>query len=329
MPARWQAVVLALASLAALGAVAGDDAIDQVAGRIEGPPTAVDWTLSWGETTDETTTVEAHLRVRNPNDLALRLGDAEAWVQAHGRQVTVAAPGPHPLPADGTTDLTLAFQAPTPRLVDLLAAHLVAGERSPVTAGASVAAGVGPLETSLALQGTGAASTDLAPRIGSTLADTDAACPAQSGHPHLSGRADADHGLHLPCLVETSHAWNRTVDGDPALESTLRLRNPNPFPLAVGDRSLELRLHDVAVAQGAVAEDVEVPPEAEADVPVTVAVDEDALARWWPRHVGGECETSPASVALALDVEAPGLPRGGTLAVEAPWSHPVRTSLLC
>lgn len=320
-----------LAALASLAAVAGvvllGATVADLADGVRGAPSVVDREVGWGAVTADETEVRLRLEVRNPNAFAVDLRELSVRVATEGPPIEAAAPIDPALAPETVTTVTPTFTVATPAVVDAVAGHLLAGERTEAHLEVRLDVGAGPVTTSVSVHGGASAHTDLADRLGAVVAGSPAACPPGEDHPHPDGFGGPDHRLHPPCIEASDHRWAPQADGDAALDSTFRLRNPNPFPLDVGDRRAQLRLHGIPVAEGHVKGTSPVPAGGTETVQVRLQVDEEALARWWPRHVHGDCESSPASLALVVDVDGPA--GSQALSLTLPWRHDVETSLLC
>lgn len=86
------------------------------------------------------------------------------------------------------------------------------------------------------------------------------------------------------------------------LQTTVSLRNDQSDPLLVRNGTFRLVFQDVTVARGTIEEGLEISPGSDADIPVRLSFDDEALAQWWAGHVG-RCEDSRLSLNIGLEVE--------------------------
>ncbi|MES2155245.1 MAG: LEA type 2 family protein [bacterium] len=145
------------------------------------------------------------------------------------------------------------------------------------------------------------------------LADTVAA----AAHNCADGHAEV-------CLDAATASWRNG-----SLDVNLRLRNPGADVVVVRGIDAALDLAGNAVASGTSDTTLRIPAGGTASAHATLGFSRDAMAAWWPGHVG-RCETSP--VVLELIVQE--TPDNATAPVPPPvhWTfqaHDFATHLVC
>lgn len=286
-----------------VGGYVGMNLLGSVSDAVEGPPTLVSKELSWGSVSEENTTIQADLQIHNPNEFSVQFRRVNTTIQASGIEVgAVTSPG-FKLAQNQTSPANLTVRLDNQAILDWWSIHTSQGEQSIVKLAFDLVLGSGPVDEDLSFTVKQPVRTNITGEIEKGAESDPSGCPNKQDHPHPDPGPDEDdwHPFHAPCIVDNENHWENTGPRQTVLVSNMTVYNPNrddPIPL----HNLRLRglLHDVAVVQGHLEEKVVIPPLETRDLTIRSQSPHDALRRWWPQHVNGNCEKSPLDAEIVF-----------------------------
>jgi LEA14-like dessication related protein len=258
---------------------------------------------AWGPVTPENTVLLANLTLHNPNALPVPVDrvtyDVLADNQTLGSGQSLA---PATLPPNGDATLRLATNLSNDAVLAWWTQHAVSGTPAVLRVQGTVGVGLRGIDLSFPFERERSWN-------GSLLRP-------------LEGRGTCAQDPKLPCVASSHHAW-ATLDGEPAIASTLVVRNPLPFSLPLPRVELQLEMHGVRVGEGASHGTTLLPAGGAANVTVVTRLDRQAIKQWWPLHVQS-CEESALRLTVLLDL--PGGLQAGVAGLDA---GTLRTGLEC
>ncbi|WP_435073514.1 LEA type 2 family protein [Halorubrum sp. HHNYT27] len=285
-----------VALLVVVGTVGGAFA----AGAI-GVPSVADMDNSFGNVTNETTTVETDLVISNPNPVGVGLDGVSVNYTIAMNDIRMAQGG-----RDGVTVST--GNATIPLETDLQndaippwwVSHIRNGERTRVDIGASVTSDL--LGQTVDFSRSREIQTDLLGEFNSDETRPVNADSALTDDPILY-------------VNETRGEWGSVSESETPIDMTFTVYNPNLEPYAITEIGYDVTMNGIEMASGNTAEGYVIPSRSTETIEFTTDLQNRHLDEWWVTHLDEEVhghQVSDLTIEFYAVVE---LPSGGEITV--------------
>ncbi len=236
-----------------------------------GVPAVADMQNTFGEVTDETTTIETDLVISNPNPIGIGSQDVSvnytismnSIEMAHGDRDGVAI-------GSGNSTLDLETQLQNDAIPPWWVSHIENDEHTVIEVSATVASD--RLGRSTDLTRTHAIETDL---IGAF--NSDETRPVNAESPLTD-----DPVLYIN---ETSGAWGTVSDEETPIDMSFLVYNPNLEPYAITELGYEITMNDIHMGDGETHREYVIPSRSTETIDLTTTLNNQNLDEWWVSHL--------------------------------------------
>jgi LEA14-like dessication related protein len=252
-----------------------------VAAGVFGTPSVVGVENRFAGVSEETTTVESDLTIRNPNPIGVRLGSANVAYTVLMNDVNMATGGREGVRVTtGNSTLTFTTRMQNDRIPRWWFTHVDAGERTQVTIDATVST---PLlgGQSVALSQNRTVETDVIGQFNSSETRPVDANTAVVEDPILY-------------INQTNGSWDRAALSEQRtpMTTTFELYNPKAYPYAITEIGYTIRMNDVTVGAGSTGDPAVLDAGETTTVTTTTTIDNSNLDEWWVSHLENDQTTT-------------------------------------
>ncbi|OYR59336.1 LEA type 2 family protein [Halorubrum halodurans] len=258
--------VALLGVLVVVGSVGGAFALG-----ILGTPSVAAVDNSFGEVTEETTTVETDLVVSNPNPIGIGLDGVAVTYTVSMNAIEMARGGREGLRiGTGNTTLGLDTRMRNDAIPPWWTSHVRNGERTTVAIDATVTSD--RLGRGVGFTRTREIETDLLSAFNSE----------ETRPVNADSVLVDDPALYVN---ETRGQWGAVSEAETPIEMAFVVYNPNLQPYAVSEIGYDVTMNGVEMASGRTDEGYVIPSRSSETVEFTTGLDNERLDEWWVTHL--------------------------------------------
>lgn len=238
---------------------------------ILGVPEVTDIDNTFGEVTNETTTIETDLVVSNPNPIGIGLDGVSANYtvsmngveMAHGQRDGVRI-------ETGNSTMDLETQMRNDAIPPWWVTHIENDERTVIEIDATITSDL--LGRSTDVSRSHEIETDLISAFNS-----DETRPVNANSPLTE-----DPVLYIN---ETRGEWGTVSEEETPIEMEFVAYNPNPEPYAITELGYNITMNDVAVGEGRTQQGHVIPSYSQETIGLTTVLNNQRLDEWWVTHL--------------------------------------------
>lgn len=238
-------------------------------------PTLESVDVSWGQVTNESTTIDTQVVVNNPNPVGIpALVSIEYAVTMNN--ITMATGDPPAIGlSTGETTIDLETSIDNEKIPAWWASHINNGEHTVVAIKPAVEV---PFYSRDLPSQTRTVETDI---LSSLTIDEE--------------RSLTVGDTTLLTITGSSAEWGEATEERTPLSYSLTLRNPSDTELRFSELRFSMKMNDLEVASGATEGEVVLPPGGTQTVELELVIDNSKLDEWWVSHIRAN-ETTHASI---------------------------------
>ncbi|WP_066415689.1 LEA type 2 family protein [Halorubrum aethiopicum] len=255
-----------LGVLVVVGAVGGAFALG-----ILGTPSVAAVDNSFGEVTNETTTVETDVVVSNPNPVGIGLDGVAVNYTVSMNSIEMARGGREGIRiGTGNSTVALETRMRNDAIPPWWASHVRNGERTTVDIDATVTSD--RLGRGVAFSRSREIETDLL-----------SAFDSEETRPVNADSALVDDPVLY--VNETRGQWGSVSESETPIDMAFVVYNPNLEPYAVTEIGYDVTMNGVEMGSGRTDEGYVIPSRTSETVELTTALDNERLDEWWVTHL--------------------------------------------
>ncbi len=238
---------------------------------ILGVPSVADIDNTFGEVTEETTTIETDLVISNPNPFGVDFDGVSvnytvsmnSIEMAHGNRQGIAI-------ESGNSTIPLETQLQNDVIPPWWATHIRNGERTEVVIDATVSSD------------RFGRSTDFS-RTREIETDLIGAFNSEETRPVNADSALTDDPVLY--VNETRGEWGTVSDSETPIDMAFTVYNPNLEPYAISEIGYNITMNDIDVGDGRTREEYVIPSHSTETIELSTAIDNSKLDEWWVSHL--------------------------------------------
>jgi LEA14-like dessication related protein len=255
-----------IAVVAVAVAIAGAFAVG-----VLGLPSVVAIDNTFGDVTNETTTVHSDIVVSNPNPIGVDLEGVSVNYTISMNTVEMAHGGRDGIAVgSGNSTLELETRMRNDAIPPWWTSHIRNGERTDVAIDATITSG--RLDRSATISQTREIETDL---IGAF--DSDETRPVNADSAFVD-----DPILYVN---ETRGEWGTVTETETPIDMSFVVYNPNIEPYAVTELGYEITMNDVPMGEGQTRDPHVIPSRSSETIDLTTILNNQRLDEWWVTHL--------------------------------------------
>jgi len=238
---------------------------------VVGAPSVVGVENRFGEVTNETTTIDSDLTVRNPNPVGVTLGGVTIDYGVSMNDVSMANGSKEGVSVGtGNTSVPFTTVLDNSRTPAWWVSHVSNGEHTDLRVDATAT-------SSLAER---SYSTQVSRDVNTSVIEafrTDEPKPLNASSPVVSD----------PVLIleRTEAEWGTVNEERTEVEMTLHLRNPKPYPIPVSEIGYDIYMNNITMGSGEAARTTTIAPGETVAVEATTVIRTGKLDEWWVSHL--------------------------------------------